>query len=189
MELSKFLMMRSELSLLLVVLILLVFEIFSSKNKQGAIINIATGIFLLHTILGFMPSADGQLFGGMYQHTALSEMMKSILNVGVLILFMQSSGWLKKEENRGKVTEFFMLTLSTLLGMYFMISAGDFLMLYLGLELATIPLAVLHKGVKFRCYAGFVFADSRRLPGFHVHPRKKPAYPHGHLFGSTCAPL
>jgi NADH-quinone oxidoreductase subunit N len=143
MELSKFLIMRSELSLLAVVLILLIFEIFSSKSNQAAIINLATGLFLLHTILGFVPSAEGQLFGGMYQHTALSEMMKSILNVGVLILFMQSSGWLKKEANRGKVTEFFMLALSTLLGMYFMISAGDFLMLYLGLELATIPMAAL----------------------------------------------
>ncbi len=143
MELSKFLIMRSELSLLAVVLILLMYEIFSSKNKQGTIINIATGLFLLHTILGFIPSAEGQLFGGMYQHTPLAEIMKSVLNVGVLILFMQSSEWLKKEANKGKVTEFFMLALSTLLGMYFMISAGDFLMLYLGLELATIPLAAL----------------------------------------------
>lgn len=135
--------MRSELSLLLVVLILLISEIFSSRNKQGTIINLATGLFLLHTILGFMPSTEGQLFGGMYQNTALSGIMKSVLNVGVLILLMQSSQWLKAEANRGKVTEFFMLTLSTLIGMYYMISAGDFLMLYLGLELATIPLAAL----------------------------------------------
>lgn len=143
MELSKFLIMRSELSLLVVVLLLLIFEIFSSKNKQGTIINLATGLFLIHTLLGFIPSTDGQLFGGMYQHTTLTEVMKSVLNIGVLILFMQSSEWLKKEENKGKVTEFFMLTLSTLIGMYYMISAGDFIMLYLGLELATIPLAAL----------------------------------------------
>lgn len=143
MELSKFLIMRSELSLLVVILILLIYEIFSSKEKQSAVINIAIGLFSLHTILGFFPSVQGELFGGMYQHTSLSEVMKSVLNVGVLILLMQSSGWLKKDENKGKVSEFFMLTLSTLFGMYFMISAGDFLMLYLGLELATIPLAAL----------------------------------------------
>ena len=143
MELSKFLIMRSELSLLAVVLILLIVEIFSSKEKQSTVINIAIGLFSLHTILGFLPSVEGQLFGGMYQHTGLSEMMKSVLNVGVLILLMQSGEWLKKDVNKGKVTEFFMLTLSTLIGMYFMISAGDFLMLYLGLELATIPLAAL----------------------------------------------
>jgi NADH-quinone oxidoreductase subunit N len=143
MELSNFLIMRSELSLIVVVLVLLIVEIFSSNKNQAAIINLATGIFLVHTVIGFIPSSEGQLFGGMYQHTQLTEMMKSILNVGVLILFMQSSGWLKKEANKGKVTEFFMLALSTLIGMYFMISAGDFLMLYLGLELATIPMAAL----------------------------------------------
>lgn len=143
MELSKFLIMRSELSLLVVVLLLLVVEIFSSRSKQSAIINIATGLFLLHTILGFMPGVNGALFGGMYQHTNLIELMKSVLNIGVLILLMQSSGWLKKESNEGKVTEYYMLTISTLMGMYFMISAGNFLMLYLGLELATIPLAAL----------------------------------------------
>jgi len=143
MELSKFLIMRSELSLLIVILLLLFVEIFSSKSKQATIINIATGLFLLHTILGFMPGVEGVIFGGMYHHTGLSELMKSVLNIGVLVLLMQSSGWLKLDSNIGKVSEYFMLTLSTLMGMYFMISAGDFLMLYLGLELATIPLAAL----------------------------------------------
>src|SRR4030095_13938715 len=35
------------------------------------------------------------------------------------------------------------LLLSTLLGMYFMISAGNLLMFYLGLELSSIPLAAM----------------------------------------------
>ena len=135
--------MRSELSLLAIVLILILFEIFNSKENRNAIINLTSGLFLLHTILGFMPGTEGQLFGGMYNHTGLTELMKGVLNVGVLILILQSSGWLRKEENQGKVTEYFLLMLSTLLGMYFMISAGDFLMLYLGLELATIPMAAL----------------------------------------------
>ena len=143
MELAKFLIMRSELSLLVVVLILLVGEIFSAKSKQAAVINLATGLFLLHTVLGFLPAPEGRLFGGMYQHTMLTELMKSVLNIGVLILIMQSGGWLRKPENKGRVSEFFLLILSTLMGMYFMISAGDFLMLFLGLELATIPLAAL----------------------------------------------
>lgn len=143
MELSKFLIMRSELSLLAIVLILLVVELFSSKDKQVAIINLASGLFLIHTILGFLPNIQGVLFGGMYHHTGLTEMMKSVLNIGVLILILQSSGWLKKKENSGKVTEYFLLMFATLIGMYFMISAGDFLMLYVGLELATIPMAAL----------------------------------------------
>lgn len=143
MELAKFLIMRSELSLLVVMLVLLIGEIFSTREKQAGMIYLATGLFLLHTVLGFMPGVEGELFGSMYQHTALTAVMKSVLNIGVLILAMQASGWLKKEENKGKVAEFYLLVFSTLMGMYFMISAGDFLMLYLGLELATIPMAAL----------------------------------------------
>jgi NADH-quinone oxidoreductase subunit N len=68
----------------------------------------------------------------------------AVLSVGVLILLLQSADWLKKvivEQN--KATEFIMLLFSSLLGMYFMISSGDFLMFYIGLELATLPVAAL----------------------------------------------
>jgi NADH-quinone oxidoreductase subunit N len=39
--------------------------------------------------------------------------------------------------------EFYMLTASTLLGMYMMMSAGDFLMFFLGLEMASVPMACM----------------------------------------------
>ncbi|MFH0865981.1 MAG: NADH-quinone oxidoreductase subunit N, partial [Bacteroidota bacterium] len=83
------------------------------------------------------------LFGGMYVVSNLSALMKNILNIGVLIVFIQSYNWLGEEENKIKISEFFMLILSTLIGMNFMISSGDFLMFYIGLELATIPIASL----------------------------------------------
>lgn len=135
--------MRNELSLLAVVLLLLVAEIFSSKNARFMLLNVATGLFALHTILGFLPAETGELFGGMYRNTALIVLMKNILNIGVLVVLLQVQGWLKKPENDNRSLEFYMLTFSTLFGMYYMISAGDFLMLYLGLELATIPIATL----------------------------------------------
>ena len=46
--------------------------------------------------------------------------------------------------------EFYILTLSTLLGMYFMISAGHFLMFFIGLETASIPMAALVAFDKYR---------------------------------------
>ena len=42
-----------------------------------------------------------------------------------------------------KSVNIFILTLSTLIGMNFMVSAGDFLIFYIGLETATIPIAGL----------------------------------------------
>jgi NADH-quinone oxidoreductase subunit N len=69
--------------------------------------------------------------------------MKNILNIGALLVFIQSVTWLKMEENSEKISEYFLLLLSTLVGMNFMISAGHFLIFYIGIELATIPIAAL----------------------------------------------
>lgn len=58
--------------------------------------------------------------------------------------------WLKRPDTVIKQGEFYMLTLSTLLGMYFMISAGHFLMFFIGLETASIPMAALVAFDKYR---------------------------------------
>jgi len=69
--------------------------------------------------------------------------MKNILNIGVLIIMLQSSAWLNSEDHKNNSSEFIIILLSTLVGMDYMISAGDFLMLFIGIELATIPTALL----------------------------------------------
>jgi NADH-quinone oxidoreductase subunit N len=143
MNLENFLIMRHELVLTIVTLILLVAELFISEKSKHKIIPIAIGLFAFNLIIGFLPSTSGSLFGGMYQTTALQLTMKNILNLGVLVVLFQSVKWLKEDENKIKISEFFLLIFSTLLGMQFMISSGSFLMLYLGLELATIPMAAL----------------------------------------------
>ena len=135
--------MRHELILVSLVLIVLIIDLNLKKSQKTRIIPIAISMFFIHTVVGFLPAQSGVLFGGMYHTEALTILMKNILNVGVFIILLQSSTWLRKEENREKISEFYILLLSTLVGMNFMISSGDFLMLYLGLELATIPMAAL----------------------------------------------
>jgi len=135
--------MRHELLLVAITVILLIVEIFLPNTQKRKIILPAILLMAAVTIIGFLPGESGELFGGMYQSTQLSMLMKNILNIGVLIIFIQSVDWLKQDQNKEKVSEFFLLILSTLIGMNYMISAGDFLMFYLGLELATIPIAAL----------------------------------------------
>jgi NADH-quinone oxidoreductase subunit N len=65
---------------------------------------------------------------------------KNMLNLGTLIISLQAYDWLKSHR---QVAEFYMLLLATLVGFFFMISAGNLLTFYLGLELSTIPLAAL----------------------------------------------
>ena len=64
--------------------------------------------------------------------------MKTILAFGTFIVVLQSRVWAEKS---GKEGEFYMLAVSTLLGMEVMMSAGNFLMFFLGLEMASVPMA------------------------------------------------
>ena len=143
MNFNDFLTMRHELMLTLLALVVLIIDLNLHNRDKHYIIPITLGLFFLNTLVGFIPEASNTLFGGMYQTDPLRVMMKNILNIGVLIILLQSVTWLKKEENREKISEYFILLFSTLIGMNFMISSGDFLMFYLGLELATIPVAAL----------------------------------------------
>ncbi len=158
MNLNDFIIMRHELLLTTVIIILLIAEVFSIFEKgEKSISEFSFGIemfaillFLIITLVGFVPSGRGMLFGGMYQTDEIRILMKNILNIGTLIILFQSVSYLRKNENKEKSTEFILLLFSTLLGMNFMVSSGDFLMFYLGLELATLPLAALAAFDKFK---------------------------------------
>ena len=84
-----------------------------------------------------------ELFGGAYIATPANTMMKAILCAGTFIVVLQSKRWLSNNDTRRIEGEFYMLTISTLLGMYVMMSAGSFLMFFLGLETASVPLACM----------------------------------------------
>jgi NADH-quinone oxidoreductase subunit N len=143
MDISQFLLMRHELVLTFAAIILLIVELSVNEKHKTSIIPWAIGIFALVTLVGFLPVETGTLFGGAYQSTPLTTAIKNILNIAVLIVFLQSEGWLKKEENQDRISEYFLLVITTLIGMNFMVSAGDFLTFYIGLETATIPIAGL----------------------------------------------
>ncbi|MBN4070618.1 NADH-quinone oxidoreductase subunit N [Olleya sp. AH-315-F22] len=144
MDFSSFLLMRQEILLIAIVLLLILTEIFMPQNKKSSIVHLAIFLFGIHVILGFFAIEEGDVFGGVFRTNSLIHFFKNVLNLGVFILLLQSADWLQEKivaQNRG--AEFFVLLFSSLLGMYFMISAGDFLMFYLGLELSTLPIAAL----------------------------------------------
>ena len=144
MNFSSFLLMRHEILLLAIILLLLISEIFISSNKKSSIVHLAIFLFGIHTAIGFFSIEESSLFGGMFRTNNLIHFFKNVLNIGVFILLLQSADWLQEKivtQNRG--SEFFILLFSSLLGMYFMISSGDFLMFYLGLELSTLPVAAM----------------------------------------------
>lgn len=148
---ETFLLMRHELLLTAAAVLVLIAEIFREPGKTGnSISTLMISVYAIITLTGFIPSGEGSLFGGMYITDGTRILMKNILNTGVLIVLIQSVSWLKKEENSDRISEYFLLIISTVIGMNFMISAGHFIMFYIGIELATIPITALAAFEKYR---------------------------------------
>ena len=156
MDYSQFLNMREELSLIAVLLLLFLADLFMSpdahKNGGKARLNTMLPVILMaiHTAINLIPGTAADAFGGMYHYVPMHTVVKSILNVGTLIVFLMAHEWMKREDTSFKQGEFYVLTLSTLFGMYLMISAGHFLMFFIGLETASIPMAALIAFDKYR---------------------------------------
>src|ERR1041385_4594315 len=134
-----FILLKQELVITVIIFILLLLKIGMDLSNE-TIMNLTNGLLLLNLVVGFVGNRSGVLFNEMFHTNPLIVLEKNILSLGTLIVSLQSADWLKKHEH---VPEFYVLLLCTLLGMFFMISAGNLLMFYVGLELSSIPLAAM----------------------------------------------
>jgi NADH-quinone oxidoreductase subunit N len=135
-----FTLMRQEWMIMAILLILLFVKVGSKDWKNDHVLNLVNILLLANLATGLFMHRDGTLFHYMFKTNPLIITEKNILSLGTYIIALQSYSW---QKNHKHVIEFYLLLLSTLLGMFFMISAGNLLMFYLGLELSTIPLAAL----------------------------------------------
>jgi len=166
MTFSDLLLMRNELLLITAVIVILVADMAFGSDKREQYYNLSVFVIFLSAVAGLFPAGTGSLFGGMYYAGPMQIMMKNILNFSTVIILLQSWGWLNQEDQKRRSGEFMILLLSTLIGIGYMISSTHFLMFYLGLELATIPLAAVaayesyksksaEAGIKFILLAAF----------------------------------
>ncbi|MDE7388865.1 MAG: NADH-quinone oxidoreductase subunit N, partial [Muribaculaceae bacterium] len=147
MDYSQFLAMKQEIALLGCFLLVFLYDLFMPKSSQRGITGFTIAIFALFTAACFCPAFIGgaheAAFGGMYVTNPVMVTIKNILNIGVLIVLIQSAKWAADETQVIRRGEFFMLMLVTLFGMYLMISARHFLLFVIGLESASLPLAAM----------------------------------------------
>ncbi len=144
MDYSQFLSMPQEIGLLVVFLLVFLYDTFMSKKVQNALpvfTCVAFGLFTIANV--FFCGESCTIFGGMFENTSATVAIKTILNIGMLIVLIQSIKWANSEYMTVRRGEFYELLLITLFGMYFMISARHFLMFVIGLETASLPLAAL----------------------------------------------
>lgn len=149
--------MREELSLVAVLVAIFLADLFVSpdahkQDDRKPVLNTPLPIILMlvHTLANCLPGEAADAFGGMYHYVPMHTIVKTVLNVATLIVFLVAHEWMRRDDTSFKQGEFYVLTLSTLFGMYLMISAGHFLLFFIGLETASIPMAALIAFDKYR---------------------------------------
>ena len=133
-------MLRFEMLSLGMVILLLFVKIFAEKINVSIVLNFVNVALIVILGVSFIGHPHGSCFGGMFLNDGTLMLEKQVITFATLLISLQAYSWLK---NHSSYMEFYLLLFSVLVGMYFMISSGSFLMFYLGLEMATIPLAAL----------------------------------------------
>ena len=140
---SQFLNMMPEAILVLMLLIVFFtdFCLHKSERKVEVVGRMTMTLLISQTVM-LTTTGPAEAFGGMYVASQAAQVMKVILTFGTFIVVVMAQPWLEREAPK-YAGEFHLLVLSTLLGMYIMMSSGSFLLFFLGLETASVPMACL----------------------------------------------
>ncbi len=122
---------------------LLLLAAFSKNPNVIRTISVMSVILLLGASAALLGPASyaGDLFGGQFRADAFGAFAKLVIFLASAVAIAMAPGFLRREgEAHG---EYPVLILLAALGMSIMVSAGDLLMLYIGLELSSLAAYVL----------------------------------------------
>ena len=144
MNYSDFLKMIPEFYLVVILLAVFVVDFIEhrSEKKHDVLFAVTAALMIVLPVRIAFLSEPTEAFGGLYVASSAVNVMKVILAFGTLIVIIMAQPWLKKSAAKLE-GEFYMLIISTLLGMFIMMSSGNFLLFFLGLETASVPLACM----------------------------------------------
>ena len=150
MDYSQFFNMIPEATLMLALVIVFLADLIFKGERKHCYTSLLMYVGLLAQTVVCFTAAPSEAFSGLYEASAACNAMKGILTAGTFIVVVMAQSWLVKDEVKAVSGEFYTLTLSTLLGMYMMMSSGNFLMFFLGLEMASVPMACMVALNKYR---------------------------------------
>jgi NADH-quinone oxidoreductase subunit N len=143
MDLSAYIYAAPEMTLLGLVCVVLVADLFVDNEHRIATFWIAMASLgvILWTLLATAPEGRTLVFSNAYVSDALSQVLKITATGFVALTFLYSRDYLRANDlHKG---EFYVLGLVGLLGMMIMISANSLLIMYLGLETLALSLYAL----------------------------------------------
>jgi NADH-quinone oxidoreductase subunit N len=133
----------AELFLLLMLVVTVVTALFAPRRREllsyACVLAALAGAALL-TLLQDTTTVR-MAFNGLYVHTALTALLKLFVYVSVFMTLIYSKHYVADRDVPG--AEYYILTLFSTLGMSVLVSANSLLVVYLGLELLSLPLYAL----------------------------------------------
>ena len=134
-----------EIALLLLGMLILILDAMSDGTRRSLAYGLSLATLVLLTILSatqFVAGVYGDSFFGMYVADPLSHLLKIASYIAVALTLIYGREYIQSRDMlRGG--EFYVLVLFALLGQMVMISAGNFLTIYLGLELMSLAIYAL----------------------------------------------
>lgn len=137
---ADFLPLIPEIFLLCAICALLLTDLFVRSERRGLIHFLAIGILAATAILTLrgVPGValPTRVFSGAFQRDAVGDLLKLFIYLLTALTFVYAKPYLK-DRNLFK-GEFYLLCLFAVLGMMLLVSAGNLIMVYLGLELLAL---------------------------------------------------
>ena len=153
--LSEILALWPEILLSLGACALLLFDLMTSRDRKAVLGWICFGVVMV-TLAGTLlqPPQGGSIFGGMFLADGYAAFFKVLFLIAAALTVLISLRYLDDEGiQRG---EYYALVLFATVGMMFMAGGGDFITIYLGLELMSLSTYVL---------VGFIRRDGASTEG------------------------
>lgn len=139
---TNYTLMSPELLLCAAALVILVLDFAMTKGSRRWIgyLSFITVVATLIEVVGRGAEPDTAFFG-LYLQDGIAMAFKVILGITAALVLLMSIAY--SEKIKAFQGEFYVLTLFATLGMFLMVSAADFMSLYVSLELTTITFYIL----------------------------------------------
>ena len=137
-NLTDVLTILPELYLLAATCVLLLMDVFLRDDQKGLThwLAIAIAAVAIWLVIGNGQSDVASAFGGMYLNDGMATVLKVFILLSTILVFIYARPYLKQRNLH--VGEFYSLTLFASIGAMFLVSAGNLVTVYVGLQLLAL---------------------------------------------------
>ncbi|TAN06545.1 MAG: NADH-quinone oxidoreductase subunit NuoN [Rhodanobacteraceae bacterium] len=159
-SLNDLLVILPELYLTAAACLVLLFDVFLDDEHRDATHWVAIVVMLvaIFLVIRGQPPETVTAFGGMFVRDHMAEILKVTVLIATILMFVMARPWLK--DRKLFIGEFYSLSIFSVLGVMFLVSAGSLVTVYLGLELFSLPafaLVALNRESKLSSEAAIKF--------------------------------